>query len=78
MESHCDKSNKHLFTATVFIRAVGAIQKAVTENAALDASAVVTGEHSFLAERLASLCVVGLVDRVIGQLWTTEKSFWWR
>ena len=39
-------------TARVLVGAVGAIGNAVTEEAALDASAVVTGEHSLLAEGL--------------------------
>ena len=39
-------------TARVLVGAVGAIGNAVTEKAALDASAVVTGEHSLLAEGL--------------------------
>ena len=47
------------FTARVFVGSVGTVGHSVTEEAALDASAVVTGQHSFLAERL-----VGGQDRL--------------
>lgn len=39
-------------TARVFVGSVGTVGNAVTEEAALDASAVVAGQHAFLAKRL--------------------------
>lgn len=42
------------FTARVLVRAIGTVWNTVAEKAALDASAVVTGQHAFLAEGLVS------------------------
>lgn len=40
------------FTARVFVGTVGTVGNSITEEAALDASAIVTGQHAFLTERL--------------------------